>query len=156
MNVKGFTLVNQEKVNRAIYGAMSQGGRPDGSGVGEKAKPEALLAAYDRLGGLITKDGQTIKTGCFYDFENKQAFDKPVVVFLFKDLDGETVEIEEGEEIPLEVKAAEKAKAKKAEKAKAKEDAKAAKKGAKGKKDEEEEVDEEEAEEESDEESDEE
>lgn len=154
MDIKGFTLVNGEKVNRAIFGGITQGGSYDGKGVGEDAKPEEILAAYDRLGGLILKDGKKVKMGSFYDFEKKAPRAKPKVKFVFRDLEGETVEIAEGEKIPAEVVAAEKIKKNKAAKAKAAEEKKeaaktAAKKGKAKPKDadeEEEEEDEEESE----------
>ena len=109
MNIKGYDLANSDKVERMLNGSMGSGGKLYG-GVGEKAADEEKLAEYDRLGGLITKGGNKVKTGSFYDFEKKQPREKSEVVFVFKDLEGRVVNIPEGEEVPIEVKAAEIAK----------------------------------------------
>jgi len=101
-----FELVNPEKWNRAVFGSIGSGGALVG-GVGEGATDEVKLTQYDKLGGLIKKDGRTVKTGCFWDFAKKKAVEKPVVIFQFQDLDGNKVFIEDGKEIPMEVIAAE-------------------------------------------------
>jgi len=119
MEILGFSIVNDEKFNRAVYGAMGANGALHG-GVGEGATDEAKLAEYDRLGGLVRKGKNKVKMGCFYDFKSKAPHKKFDVVLEFKDLDGETVEIAEGEEIPVELKAAEIINEKKAVKAMAK------------------------------------
>lgn len=114
MEIDGYTLMSADKVHRAIFGSMSAEGQLAG-GVGEDASDNAKLAEYDRLGGLILKGGNKVKTGSFYDFGSKKVRTKPKVVFVFRDLNGEEVEVDDGEEIPMEVKAAQ-AKAKKAAK----------------------------------------
>lgn len=107
IKLNDFVLVNPDKVKRAKIGSIGHGGKLYG-GVGENATPEVLLAEYDRLGGLVeNKQGNKIKTGSFYDFENKKPRDKKEVVYLFRDITGKKVELKEEEEIPLEVKAAE-------------------------------------------------
>ncbi len=68
--INGYVLVNSEKFNRAIFGTVGAEGKMTG-GVGEGASPEAILAEYDKLGGLILKDGVKMEMGSFYDFENK-------------------------------------------------------------------------------------
>lgn len=103
MTEKGFELVNDEKVNRAMYGSMSRGGVLAG-GVGEDATEAQLLAEYDRLGGLVRKDGNKVKMGAFYDFENKQVRKSPQIVLLFR-VNGKEIEVPEGEALPLEVRA---------------------------------------------------
>ncbi len=105
MEINGYILVNTDKVKRAIYGTISSGGMLTG-GVGENASDMAKLVEYDRLGGLITKGGYKVKTGSFYDFQKGKARVTPEVNFIFRDLNGEAVEVPEGEELPLEVKAA--------------------------------------------------
>lgn len=105
---KGYILVNADKLHRAIYGSIGDKGRVDGTGAGENASAEEILVAYDRLGGLILKGKAKVKPGCFYDFEKKVAFKKPEVILVFRDLKGRAVELEEGDEIPVEVQAAEK------------------------------------------------
>lgn len=79
-----FLLCNHEKLDRAINGAMGPGGKLIG-GVGKNASPEAILAEYDKLAGLIrTKDGRKVATGTFYDFENRCP-KKEVTVVLAKE-----------------------------------------------------------------------
>ena len=109
MNIKGYDLANPDKVERMLNGSMGSGGKLVG-GVGEKASDDAKLAEYDRLGGLVRKGENKVKTGSFYDFEKKQPREKAEVIFIFKDLEGRVVEIPEGEDVPIEVKAAELAK----------------------------------------------
>lgn len=142
--IGGFTLVNHEKLNRAIEGHMGRGGRLEG-GIGEGASDEAILAEYDRLGGLIRKGKNNVKMGSFYDFPKRKPHDKPKVVFIFKDLEGNSVELEDGAEIPDELKAVqiiEDKKAKKRAEALAAKEAKAAEAKAKKNGDEEVEGDE--------------
>lgn len=112
MNIKGFTLDNEEKVGRAILGSMGSEGTLKG-GVGEDATEEAKLAEYDRLGGLILKGDNKVKTGSFYDFKKQKPRETPEVVFVFRDIDDNEVEVPEGEAIPMKVKAAEINKSKK-------------------------------------------
>lgn len=95
MKIGDLNLVNEEKLNRAISGSMTRGGVLSG-GVGENASDEAILAAYDKLGGLILKDDCKVKSGCFYDFEKKCAKEKVELVFV-EELDGELVEMSEDE-----------------------------------------------------------
>ena len=110
MQLLGYQCVNDDKVNRAIYGSTGSEGKLHG-GVGENASDEAKIAEYDRLGGLITKDGHKVKTGSFYDFDKRAPRKEPEVVLLFRDISGQIVELAEGEELPITVKAAEIAKA---------------------------------------------
>lgn len=117
MNILGYELQNAEKVDRAIFGAMSRGGALAG-GVGENATDEAKLAAYDKLGGLILKDNHKVKMGSFWDFAKNKAREKPEVMLELRDLLGNKIEIAEGEAIPLEVKAAEMIEEKKVKKVK--------------------------------------
>lgn len=107
MNIGQFVLENEEKIDRAINGTPGRGGVPQG-GVGKDAKPEVLLAEYDRLGGLVTKGGRKIKTGSFFSFKDKKPRTEPEVVYELRDLDGNKVELKEGEDVPVEVIAAEK------------------------------------------------
>ena len=57
MIIKGFSLVNELKALEAKKAA------------GENE--DAILAEYDKRAGLITKDGEKVETGTFWDFENK-------------------------------------------------------------------------------------
>lgn len=106
MKIQDFDLVNVDKVERALHGNIGSEGKLVG-GCGDDASEEAILAEYDRLGGLIKKGKYNLKMGCFYDFEKQAPRKKPEVVFVMKAVDGETVEVADGEAIPLEVRAAE-------------------------------------------------
>lgn len=130
-------LMNPEKAERALNGTVGAQGALVG-GVGADAEEGAILAEYDRLGGLITLEGNKVKTGSFYDFAGKKPHKKPQVMLVFQ-IEGETIEVSPDEPLPLEVRAAKAAKAKKAaakaQKAQEAADKKAAgKKGKKGKK----------------------
>ena len=48
----------------------------------------------------------TIKIGSFYDFKKKQPKENPEVVLMFRDIDGDVVEIAEDKPLPVEVEAA--------------------------------------------------
>jgi hypothetical protein len=123
MVIDGYTLVNAEKLDRAINGTVgSRGIAIGGVGPGDE---QAILAEYDRLGGLILKGKYKVKTGSFYDLRLKKAIDKPKPVLVFV-VNGEFVEVSESEPLPLEVRASEQQKTKKQEKAESK-----AKKGGK-------------------------
>ncbi len=76
-------------------------------GAGENASPMAVLAEYDRLGGLVRLDGRTIKTGSFYDFDGKAPRKSPEVTLILRDLEGNVVEISADEELSPELKASE-------------------------------------------------
>jgi len=95
MKVNGFILANEDKVNRAIYGYKTDKGSLI-PGVGEDASPEQILSEYDRLGGFITKDGEKVKNGSFYDYQAKKTRTEPLVMFM-TDIDGEIVEVSEEE-----------------------------------------------------------
>ena len=101
MKIGVYNLDNEDKVKRAIYGVVTKAGQLSG-GVGEDATDELKLAAYDRLGGLITKDGNKIKTGSFCDVvESKKQgravpLKEPNVVYL-DSIDGVQVELDEEE-----------------------------------------------------------
>jgi len=114
----GYVCVNQEKLNRVINGAMGSGGKLY-DGLGDDAPEKDILAAYDKLAGFIKKDGIKVKTGSFYDFENRQPRSKPEVILLFTDVSGAVVEVPEGKALPPKVAAqqfVEKEKAKKKKK----------------------------------------
>lgn len=107
MIINGYNLENEEKVNRAIYGVVGRGGELTG-GVGEGASDEQKIAEYDRLGGYIKKGKYKVKTGSFFNFKAKKPHAEPQVLLLLTDLDGNTVELPEGEALSPELKAAEK------------------------------------------------
>lgn len=104
MNIGPFELVNEEKVFRATYGTVGKGGVMVG-GVGEGADEAIILAEYDRLGGLVHKDGEKVKTGSFYDLAARKPRETPEVVLLYS-VNGKIIEVPEGHEVPLAVRAA--------------------------------------------------
>ncbi len=74
-----YLLVNHEKLDRVINGAMASQGKL-GGGLGKDASAEAIIAEYDRLGGLIlTKGGQKVEMGTFYDFVNHKPKDEIIL-----------------------------------------------------------------------------
>jgi len=100
MKVGDYSLVNDEKIQRAIEGTpLSKGGKM--GGVGRDASDEQLLVEYDRLGGLIRKDGMKVKAGCFYDFDEKKAVESPEPIFEVS-IDSSLVEVSEAEATALE------------------------------------------------------
>jgi len=117
MKIKGYVLENPDKVERAINGSIGRLGQLI-NGVGEEASDELKLAAYDRLGGLITKEGRKVKTGCFCDLKASKSLgtavpvENPEVILEFR-VDGELVELNADEALPPEVIVAEKVRAKK-------------------------------------------
>lgn len=107
MKINEFSLVNEEKIERAKHGTMGKGGVLVGGldTMIQKGKLKeddteayetALLAEYDRLGGLVTKDGLKLKTGSFWDFVKKEMRKEPTVVFV-DSVDGEILEMDEEE-----------------------------------------------------------
>lgn len=104
MEINGYTLVNPDKVERAINGSVTSKGMMLG-GVGEEATDEAKLAEYDRLGGLVTRGTDKVKMGSFYDFKLKKPRETPEIVFVYR-VNGQLVEVPDGEVLPGEVRAA--------------------------------------------------
>lgn len=124
MEVKSFTLVNLDKFARALNGSpinendvaggvgagayFEDGWKRDGDYITapEAEKLEhALLAEYDRIGGLVKKGSDKVKTGSFYDFKAKCPRAVAKVVFVFW-VNGKSVEVPDGVELPGIVKAA--------------------------------------------------
>jgi len=92
MLINGFELVNDDKLTRAK------------SALGDNASEEAIIAEYDKLGGLILRGNDKVKTGSFYDFKAKQALKEPKIVCVFN-VNGKFVDVADGEETPGIVKA---------------------------------------------------
>lgn len=89
-HINGFVLENGDKLERVVAGDMGRGGVLEG-GLGEEAAPELVLAHYDKIGGLITKDGIKIKNGSFWDIKAKKPRVEPDVKYLFN-IGGDIVE----------------------------------------------------------------
>lgn len=111
--------MNEDKIKRAADGQLTDKGEHKG-GVGYEDET-ALLAQYDKLGGLImNKEGYKVKTGSFFDHKKNIAIVKPKPVLVVR-VNGQEVEVPEGQAMPREVEAQNilnEAKAKKARKAK--------------------------------------
>ena len=123
MKILGYECSNEEKLERAINGNGNEY-----QGVGQDAPDEIKLAEYDKLGGLISKGGDKIKSGSFWDVYNKRPRKEPEVIFVYRD-ETDVVEVPEGTKIPKVVQVKqmikkEKAKIRKAKKEDKKEDKK--------------------------------
>ncbi len=70
MQIKGYTLVDKQKAEKAVLDA------------GEGASPELVLALYDKNAGYIkvSKDHTPVKTGTFWDFDEGKPRPKPLKV----------------------------------------------------------------------------
>jgi len=99
-----FDIINIEKLDRVVNGVLKGDGTMTG-GVGEDASTEEILAAYDKAGGLIKRNGDTVRTGSFYNFRKKEAHKEPKIEFVFR-VNGKEVFVPEGQELPGEVRAA--------------------------------------------------
>lgn len=124
MQIKTYTLINSQKVERALngtprgdntlIGGVANGAYYEGNvwkreGVelseDDVAKLEHnILAEYDKLGGAIKRGSDSVKTGSFYNFKAKKPFETPNVIFTYK-INGRFVDVPEGEPEPGEVKA---------------------------------------------------
>lgn len=113
LDIGEFTLANEEKVRRVIEGTVTREGRLEG-GLGTDADPALIIAHYDKLGGLILKGDQKVKTGSFWDFKAGRPKETPDVIFEHRTQSGELFEFKG--EAPVEVKAEKATKAKKIKK----------------------------------------
>jgi hypothetical protein len=105
--VKGYELLNADKVLRVLEGSPTttgviEGGIMQSDGTFDE---DELLAMYDKLGGAIKKNGDTVKLGSFYDFKLKAPRKTPQVVLTFR-INGQVVDVAEEAETPAIVKAA--------------------------------------------------
>jgi len=119
-----FKLHNREKLSRVIDGQTNSKGEVFG-GLGEEAiteQADLVIALYDKVGGYITgKQGSKVKTGSFYNFKKRTPREVPEITYVYR-VNGEIIEMKDGEETPLEVQAAvlaDKVKEKRAKKVKA-------------------------------------
>jgi hypothetical protein len=114
----GYILENEDKVRRALDGAMNS----KGEFVGGVRKPDGtydegeLLAEYDRIGGLVLKGEDKVRMGSFYDFRARKARADAVVEFEYR-VNGELIIVPAEVEKPVKVKAAQIAEKAKKEKA---------------------------------------
>ena len=83
MQIGKYSLVNEDKLNRAMFGTpIGTNGEMKG-GVGEDADPSDIIVEYDRLGGLVLMGKHKVKTGGFWDFKGKKAVAKPKPMLIF-------------------------------------------------------------------------
>lgn len=106
--ILGYELGNEEKLRRAIEGNERAGI----VGVGVDAPDELILAAYDRLFGLILLNGDKVQNGCFCDIEESKklgkivVIEKPFIIFEHRDSQGDLHLVDEDEELPEAIKMA--------------------------------------------------
>lgn len=102
-----YSLENKDKVERALNGFLNGASEKVGGVAADDGsyEPEALIAEYDRLGGKITRDGDKVKTGSFYDFKARKPHAKPKVALTYL-VNGQQVDVPDGEAMPGIVKAA--------------------------------------------------
>jgi len=121
MEIDGFRLENEDKLERVINGDLGREGSLVG-GMGEKEareNPSLVLARYDKLAGFITKDGVKIKTGSFWDFKKKCPRETPEIMYIFN-IGGERVEVDDPKNLAAAVSTVQRAVAEKEEKVKVK------------------------------------
>jgi len=98
-----FVLQNESKVRRVTENTTGSSGNLI-KGLGKDADHEEIIATYDKIAGYITgKEGAKVKTGCFYDFENKKPFEDPKVIYVFR-VDKKVVEVPADKEVPMKAK----------------------------------------------------
>jgi hypothetical protein len=120
----GYTLVNAEKVDRALNGILKADSTRVG-GVGKGAYQESgvwkrdgvelneeeiaklefdLLAEYDKHSGFIKRGSDKVENGSFYDFKGRQPRKEPKVNFIYR-FGNKVVKVPDGKELPGEIKA---------------------------------------------------
>lgn len=127
MEIKGFELAGQEKLERVILGKQDSSGHlvgglglfdEEGKAVdseGKELNGDLILALYDKEGGLIKKDGIRIKTGSFWDFRFKRARTEPDIMYNFPVGAGDFVEVRDPSELGKAIQTIELAKQGKAQ-----------------------------------------
>lgn len=116
IKVGKYTLENPEKIMRSLHGSMNDKGEFVGGVLKNGAfDDDELLAEYDRIGGLITRSGDKVATGSFYNFAERRRQDKPSVMLEFR-INGELVHTPEKDMSPEEEAARAAAKKKRAAK----------------------------------------
>lgn len=81
MRIGKYKLEYMPKVERAIQNVGND--------------EQNILVEYDKLGGLITMDGERVKRGSFYNVKEGKAHAKPQVVVMRKPRPAEEVSITE-------------------------------------------------------------
>ena len=104
MIIGNYELQNEEKLGRVLEGTLTGKGQlvggltklPDWNEKSEEEKGQMILVEYDRLGGLVLKEGLKVKTGTFYNIKLKKANEEIVDVYE-ESIDGELIEVDEEE-----------------------------------------------------------
>ena len=96
--IDGFVLENKDKLQRVVEGELGRSGYLEG-GLGLEADPKAVLVAYDKKGGLITKDGVKVESGAFFDPRSKQPRKEPKVVLIYN-VGGNFIKVNDPSELP--------------------------------------------------------
>lgn len=124
MQINDFQLANTDKVERALNGTLGNDGhmvggvanlaykedgvwKREGKDLSEKdveVLEAAILVEYDRIGGLIKRDGEKLATGAFYDFKAKAAHKTPQVKIEYR-IGERVMLVPDGEAVPNIVKA---------------------------------------------------
>jgi hypothetical protein len=124
MEIGNFQLANLDKLERALNGHLGNDGHMTGGvanlayqedGVWKREGAElsekevatleaAILVEYDRIGGLIKRDGEKVATGGFYDFKAKTAHKTPQVKVEYR-IGERVMLVPDGEAVPNIVKA---------------------------------------------------
>lgn len=90
MRIGQYELVNDEKLNRVLKGTIGRLGQLTGglessldwSKKTDEEREFAIIADYDRVGGLILKNGLKVATGSFYDVALKAPRKEPALKFV--------------------------------------------------------------------------
>jgi len=124
MKVGEYSLINSDKVERALNGTPQANGvaiggvgagayfedlwKRDGKELSETEVSELnrrLLAEYDKLGGCIKRGDDKVKTGSFYDFSARKPRVEPQIVFTYI-VNGKNIDVADGVQLPGMVVAA--------------------------------------------------
>lgn len=104
--VKGIELTSTEKVRRVLEGTTTRGGelaggimQPDGT-----FDEDQFLAMYDKIGGGMRLNGDSVKMGSFYDFRKKAPKDEPEIMLSFR-INGEVMDVPANKPAPAIVEA---------------------------------------------------
>lgn len=124
MQIGKYTLVNVDKIERALNGSSGslgaliggigqgayydEGWKRDGEELSEEdveTLESSVIVEYDRIGGLIKEGNDKIATGSFYNAKAKKAHDTPVVRYEYR-VNDKLILVPEHEQAPLAVRAA--------------------------------------------------
>lgn len=101
LKVGKYVLENPDKVERALHGSPNDKGEFVGGVLkaDNKYDNDALLAEYDRIGGLITLKGDKVRTGSFFNFTAKKPHEEAQVQLEFR-VNGERTFVDAKDESP--------------------------------------------------------